>query len=262
MSYRSIDLEVRDGVAHLALDQADIGNPFNETFCNEWLQVANDLARRKDVRAILLTGRGKYFSVGGDIRMFVDCLDELPDRILQWTAPLHAGCARFARMDAPMIAAVHGVAMGGAVAMIANCDLVYAGRSASFGAAYPSIGYSCDAGASRALATRMGIARGRRFLLCAETLKAEAAAETGLVDFVIDDAELTAAAEAAALRLANGPTRAFGEIRRLFATVSSQSYEAQLEDEAQGLSRVAASADAREGILAFVEKRKPNFRGE
>lgn len=261
MTYRSIDLQLRDGVAHLALNQSDVGNPFNEVFCNEWLEVANELSGRSDLRAILLTARGKYFSVGGDVRMFSENLDELPAKIRQWTGALHMGIARFARLDAPMIAAVHGVAMGGAVALIAACDVVYAGHSAVFGAAYPSIGYCCDAGASRALASRMGVSRGRRFLLCAETLKAEEAAACGLVDFLVDDRELVASAEAAATRLAAGPTRALGEIRRLFGTALSQSIEAQLEDEAQGLSRVAGSADAREGILAFVEKRKPQFSG-
>lgn len=262
MSYKTIELDLRDGIARLALNQGEAGNPFNEAFCNEWLEVANELAGRKDLRVILLSARGKYFSVGGDVRMFVENLDELPQRIRKWTGALHMGIARLARLDAPMIASVHGITMGGAVALISACDLVYAGRSAKFGAAYPSIGYCCDAGASRALATRMGVARARRFLLCGETLTAEQAAATGMVDFVIDDAELNDTATEAAERIAAGPTRAFGEIRRLFATALSQPFEAQLEDEAQALSRVAAGADAREGILAFVEKRKPVFRGE
>lgn len=261
MAYRSIDLAVRDGVAHIALDQAHSGNPFNEVFCREWLAAANELAGRQDVRAILLTARGKYFSVGGDINMFAESLDVLPQRIREWTAALHMGLARFARLDAPMVAAVHGVAMGGAVALVAGCDVVYASRSAAFGAAYPTIGYSCDAGASKALASRMGIARARRFLLCGEMLKADQAIACGVADFVVDDAELAASAEAMAQRLAGGPTRAFGEIRRLFSKVTQQSFEAQLEDEAQALAGVAGTQDAREGIVAFVEKRRPNFAG-
>jgi 2-(1,2-epoxy-1,2-dihydrophenyl)acetyl-CoA isomerase len=261
VKYESIDLAVSDGVARLTLDQAEIGNPFNEQFCNDWLAVSGELAARRDVRAILLTANGKFFSVGGDIRMFVDQLDELPARIRQWTAALHTGLARFARLDAPMIAAVHGVAMGGAAALIGSCDVVYVGRSASIGAAYPGIGFSCDAGASRSLASRMGHARARRFLICAETLNAEQALDCGLADYVVDDAELAVAAEAMAQQLAAGPTRAFGEIRRLFNKVWSQSLEAQLEDEAQALAAVAGSADAREGIRAFAEKRKAGFVG-
>jgi 2-(1,2-epoxy-1,2-dihydrophenyl)acetyl-CoA isomerase len=107
----------------------------------------------------------------------------------------------------------------------------------------------------------MGHARARRFLICGETLDAEQACAAGLVDFVVEDDALSAAAEAMAAQLAAGPTRAFGEIRRLFATVLSQSLETQLEDEAQGLAAVARSADAREGIRAFVEKRRPRFDG-
>jgi len=261
MTFETIDLVVSDGVAKLTLDQAEIGNPFNERFCSDWLAVSGELAARKDVRVILLAANGKFFSVGGDIRMFVDQLDVLPERIREWTAALHTGLARFARLDAPMVAAVHGVAMGGAVALIGSCDVVYAGRGASLGAAYPAIGFSCDAGASRSLASRMGHARARRFLICGETLSAEQALASGLVDFVVDDQDVRAAAEQQAMRLAAGPTRAFGEIRRLFNKVWNQSVEAQLEDEAQALAAVAASHDAREGIRAFAAKRKPGFVG-
>ena len=129
-------------------------------------------------------------------------------------------------------------------------------------AAYAGIGFSCDAGASRSLASRMGHARARRFLLCGEILNAEQARDTGLIDFVLADAELASAAAAMARRLADGPTRAFGEVRRLFNTVWNQSLEAQLEDEAQALAAVAGSIDAREGIRAFAEKRKAKFVGK
>jgi len=159
------------------------------------------------------------------------------------------------------VAAVHGTAMGGAVAMVSNCDVVYAGRSAKFGAAYAQIGYSCDAGSSTGLASRMGLARARRFMLLSEMLTAEEAGQAGLVDFVVDDAALQAEAEKAAIKLSRGPTRAYGEIRRVVSRALGQPFETQLEEEAQGLARMAGTADAREGITAFVEKRKPNFKG-
>lgn len=262
MTYRSISLDVTQGLARVVLNQPDLGNPFNEAFCEDWLELANALSSRSDVRAILLTANGKFFSVGGDIGMFSRNLDDLPRLIKKWTATLHVGIARMARIDAPMVAAVHGSAMGGAVALLAGCDLVYAARGAVFGSAYAGIGYSCDAGASFALASRMGIARARRFVLLAETLKAEEALAAGLVDYVCDDATVVADAEVMARRLAAGPTRAYGEIRRLFQTSLSQGFEAQLEDEAQALSRAAGSDDAREGITAFVQKRKPTYHGK
>lgn len=262
MSYESIDLQVEEGVARVVLNQPDIGNPFNEAFCREWAEVANELSERRDVRAVLISGRGKFFSVGGDIAMFARNLDELPARIKQWTVGLHMGVARFARLDAPVVAAVHATAMGGAVGMIAGCDVVYAARGASFGAAYSSIGYSVDAGSSHTLSARMGLARARRYVLCAEMLKADEAAAAGLVDFVVDDDAVLVEAEKMARRLAQGPTRAYGEIRSLFKNGMARPFEAQLEDEAQSIARMGATADAREGIMSFVEKRKPVFRGQ
>ncbi|MGQ0622621.1 MAG: enoyl-CoA hydratase/isomerase family protein [Panacagrimonas sp.] len=261
MSYESIDLSVTDGLARLVLNQPEIGNPFNAPFCAEWAQVANELSGRKDVRAVLITAAGKFFTVGGDINMFSQNLDVLPDKIREWTGGLHMGTARMARLDAPIVAAVHGTCMGGGCALIANCDLVFSARSARFGAAYSQIGYSCDAGASFGLASRMGIARARRFLILAEMLEAEQAASVGLVDHVVDDALLMAEAERAAIKLSQGPTRAYGEVRRLFARSLGQPFEAQLEDEAQALTRAASTSDAREGIMAFVEKRKAKFQG-
>ena len=261
MSYESLELKIEDGLARLSLNQPEIGNPFNAPFCAEWAEVANEISARRDVRAVLITGRGKFFSVGGDIQMFSQNLDVLPDKIREWTAGLHMGAARFARLDAPIIAAVHSTCMGGACALIANADLVYSGRSARFGGAYSQIGYSCDAGASFGLSSRMGLARARRFLLLAEMLDAEQAAEVGLVDHVVDDAVLMAEAEKMAIKLSRGPTRAYGEIRRIFSRSLGQPFESQLEDEAQGLIRAASSSDAREGIMAFVEKRKPSFQG-
>jgi len=262
MGYESIEVQVKDGLAHLVLNQPSIGNPFNEVFCHEWALAANELSCRSDIRAVLLRANGRFFSVGGDVAMFSRNLDALPLMIKRWTAGLHMGLARLVRMDAPLIAAVHATAMGGAVALIGACDLVFSARSASFGSAYAGIGYSMDAGASHFLASRMGLARARRYVLCAEMLKADEAAAAGLVDFVVDDDNVLAEAEKAAARLAKGPTRAYGEIRRLFRKSLSQPFEAQLEDEAQALSGVAGSVDAREGIMAFVEKRKPVFVGK
>lgn len=261
MAKDAIQLEIIEGIAHVVLDQPELGNPFNDRFCSDMCRIANALSASREARAVLLRANGRFFSVGGDIGMFVQHLDELPVQIRNWTASLHMGLARLARLDLPIVTAVHATAMGGAVALIAGSELVYAARSARFGSAYAGIGYSMDAGASFALASRMGLARARRFVLCAEVLDSETACRTGLVDFVVDDGAVLAEAQAAAERLARGPTRAYGEIRRIFQTALGKPFEAQLEDEAQGLARVAGSEDAREGIRAFAEKRKPVFKG-
>jgi 2-(1,2-epoxy-1,2-dihydrophenyl)acetyl-CoA isomerase len=261
MRYESIHLDVQDGLARVTLDQPSTGNPIDGRFCVEWLRLANELGGRKDVRAILISAKGRFFSVGGDIGGFIQRVDELPDLIREWTGNLHMGLARLARLDAPIVAAVHATCGGGGCSLVANCDLVFGARSAKFGANYAQIGFSCDAGASFGLAQRMGVARARRFVLMAEMLDAEEAARAGLVDHVVDDAVVYAEAEKAAIKLSRGPTRAYGELRRLFSRSLGQPYETQLEDEAQALARVAGTSDAREGITAFVEKRPAKFEG-
>lgn len=261
MSYESIQLDVHDGLARVTLNQPDTGNPIDGPFCVEWLRLANELGGRKDVRAILIAAKGRFFSVGGDIGGFVQRVDELPDVIREWTGNLHMGLARLARLDAPLVAAVHATCAGGGCSLVANCDLVFGARSAKFGANYTQIGFSCDAGASFGLASRMGVARARRFVLMAEMVDAQEAARLGLVDHVVDDAIVQAEAERAAIKLSQGPTRAYGELRRLFSRSLGQPFEAQLEDEAQALARAASTQDAREGITAFMEKRPTKFQG-
>lgn len=261
MSYETIELDFDDGVATLTLNTPDRGNPIGAVFCREFGEVAGEISARTDVRAVLLQAKGKFFSVGGDIAMFADDLDGAPAVVLQGTFGMHMALARLRRLDAPLIGCVQGTAMGGAVAILSNCDLVYSASSARFGAAYPHLGFTCDLGATHGLASRMGIARARRFLLLGETLDARTALDTGLVDFVIDDDAVRGTALEAAQLIAHGPTKAYGELRRLFDRVLSNPFETQLEDEAQALARAAGTADAREGITAFGEKRKPVFLG-
>jgi 2-(1,2-epoxy-1,2-dihydrophenyl)acetyl-CoA isomerase len=262
MAYETLDLHFDGPLARLTFIQADRGNPIDGPLCQELMAATNEIGHHVGVRAVLITSRGRFFSVGGDIQAFMRDLDVLPDRIRQWTADLHMALARLARLDSPIVAAAHATAMGGSLALIANCDLVFGARSAKFGSAYTQLGYSCDAGASFGLASRMGIARARRFVLLAEVLSAEEAEKAGLIDYMVDDAEALERAEQAALKLAAGPTRAYGEIRRLFRKSLQQPFEAQLEDEAQALIRLTSGNDAKEGIRAFAEKRKPAFSGD
>lgn len=261
--FATLTLTIDDGLARLTLNRPDVGNAFNDVFFREFGEAVNELAlRRHEVRAVLLASSGRFFSVGGDLAVFTKDLDEAPSAVLDGTHWMHPGLARLARLDAPVVAAVQGTAMGGAVAMVSNCDLVISARSATFGAAYSRLGFSCDLGATFGLASRMGIARARRFLLLAETLDAEQALRAGLVDEVVDDDLLAETAERMAVRLSHGPTRAYGEVRRLVARALGTPFETQLEDEAQGLARAAGTADAREGLTAFLEKRAPVFRGD
>ncbi len=256
-----LDVEVKDGVARLTFTDAERGNPIDGPLCAALSEAAIGISEDRDVRCVLLAAAGKVFSYGGDVRAFAHEIDSLAHNVKRWTTTLHSAIARFQRMDPPIVAAVQGVCAGGMAALVAGSDLVIAADNARFVAAYAGIGFSCDAGSSVMLSRRLGVARARRFLILNETLLAPEALAVGLVDEVVPADELQARAQATAGRLAAGPTRAFGEIRRLLLSAQDQPLETQLELEAQALARIAATSDARAGLMAFAQKRTPAFQG-
>ncbi|WP_293389599.1 enoyl-CoA hydratase-related protein [Nevskia sp.] len=261
MSTTATALTVENGIARLRFTDPEHGNPINRRLCDEMCDRAIELSCRSDVRVVLVTAEGKNFGFGGDIAHFVAQGDQLPSEIKRMTATIHSAIARLQRMDAPMVAAVQGVCAGGSAAFAAGCDVVVSADNARWVAAYTGIGYSTDASATVMFSRRMGLARARNFLLRNQVLDAQAALAAGLVDEVVPTDELLTQAEAIALKFAAGPTKAYGEVRRLLLSVQDQPLETQLEMEAQALSRVASTEDAREGLAAFNEKRKPRFTG-
>lgn len=257
----SIRVELNDGLATVTLAQPDRGNPFDGAFTRDFKQAFSDLWDLKGLRAVLLRAEGPNFSVGGDLKEFHPMRDRLGPLVRRWTADLHVGLQRAWQLPVPIVAAVQGFAMGGGVALLAGCDVVVASNKARFGSAFAQIGFSCDSGSTITLSARMGVARARRFVLLAEILSADEALHAGLADVVVTDDHLQEEALAVARKFAHGPTVAYGEIKRLFLRAGSAQLEAQLENEALTLARVAGTADAQEGIAAMVEKRSPRFQG-
>jgi 2-(1,2-epoxy-1,2-dihydrophenyl)acetyl-CoA isomerase len=261
---QSISLEMQGGLAVVSLAQPARGNPFDGTFTAEFKVLAGalwDLAEAKVLRGVLLRADGANFSYGGDLKSFVPVLDHLGAMVREWTSDLHMGLQRFWQLPVPVVCAVQGFAMGGGVALLAGADVVIAGEGARFGSAFAQLGFSCDSGSTATLTARMGMARARRFVLLAEVLTSAEALQAGLCDRVVPDDALQQEAMTLAQRLAEGPTLAYGETKRLFLRAGAAQLAAQLEDEALTLARVAGSADAREGIMAMVERRKPVFTG-
>ncbi|MFO1218710.1 MAG: enoyl-CoA hydratase-related protein [Burkholderiaceae bacterium] len=260
----SIRVEQQGALAVVVLAQPARGNPIDGAFTRDFKIVAlalNDLCEAGGLRGILLQADGPNFCYGGDLKAFYPMRDRLGPPVREWTANLHMGLQRFWQLPVPVVAAVQGFAMGGGVGVLAGADMVVAGESSRFGSAFAQLGFSCDSGSSVTLTARMGWARARRFVMLAEVLTSAQALQAGLVDQVVADEQVQAEALALAQRLADGPTRAYGEIKRLFMRAGAAQLTAQLEDEALTLARVSASADAQEGIAAMVERRKPVFKG-
>jgi 2-(1,2-epoxy-1,2-dihydrophenyl)acetyl-CoA isomerase len=254
-------IEIREHVAWLTFSRPQAANTFDATFVKDLYEAANRCSADTEVRAVVMTGEGRFFSAGGDARHFLELGDRLPAAVLEMTGPLHAAVARFAQMDAPVIAAVNGPAAGGGLCLVAMCDLAIAARSAKFVLAFPAIGFSIDTGGTYFLPKVLGPRRTLELALTGKTLDAEEALAWGLVNRVVDDGALLAEAEALAKKLAAGPSRAFGAIKRLVHSGWVEAMESHMEREARTLSEITASADAAEGLRAFTEKRPPRFVG-
>lgn len=257
----SIRVEFNAGMATVSLAQPERGNPFDGDFTRDFRQVVCDLWDREDLRSVLLRADGGNFSFGGDLKALQPAGAQLPALVRSWTADLHMGLQRLWTLPVPIVCAVQGFAMGGGVALLAGCDVVIAAESAKFGSAFARIGFSCDSGTSAVLTARMGMARARRFVLLGEMLTASEALNTGLVDMVVPLEAVQQKAEGLTRELAEGPTLAYGGIKRLFLDAGQAQLQAQLENEALTLARVAASADALEGVAAMIQRRAAVFMG-
>lgn len=258
MSNKSVLFELRDNVAHVTLNRPQTGNAVQLEMAKELMVVSLRCESDPNVRAVLLSGAGNRFCVGGDVKSFA-AQEHLPDYLRQVTSYLHLAISRFARLDAPVIAAVQGSTAGGGFSLAISCDLVLAAESATFLMAYSKIGMAPDGGSTYFLPRLVGFKRAMELTLTNRVLSASDACEWGIVTEVVPEDRLAARAEELARSLAQGPTGAFGSAKRLLHSGWNQSLETQMELESRAIAEAGGSADGREGITAFVEKRKARF---
>lgn len=253
--------EVRDGVARITLNRPEIGNAIDGTLAAGFAGVVDRIAADPGVRAVLMTGAGRMFCAGGDIANMRAGVDDLAASLGASLPVLHAAVLKFSRLPVPVVTALNGPVGGGGIALALCADVVLAARSFKLRGGYSAIGLSPDLGASWFLAQRAGPLHARRVLFLNEPHDAHRCLEIGLVDAVHDDDRLAAEADALVARLACAATLSLAKIKRLTALAPMQSLEAHLAMEAEGMIASGATADAREGITAFIEKRPPRFAG-
>lgn len=253
--------EVQDHVAHITLNRPDAANALDMQMGRDLMHASIQASEDRAVRAVLITGTGKMFSAGGDLKSFAAQGDALPAHLKEVTLYLHAAISRFARMDAPVVVAVNGAAAGAGMSLCLFADLVLAAESAKFTLAYTRAGLSPDGGSTYFLPRIVGMRRALELALTNRVLTAREAHEWGIVTRVVADNALRDEARALARQLAAGATGAYGAAKRLLQHSFSQSLETQMELEAQAIAERARSADAREGIAAFIAKRPADFRG-
>ncbi len=261
MSRDSILLETDGAVARITLNRPEAANGLTLPMSRELMLAAIRCDEDPAIRAIVLTGAGKLFCAGGDLKSFADFGDGLPAALKEMTVYLHAAISRLARGNAPVISAVNGTAAGAGMSLAAAGDLVLAAESAKFTMAYTAVGLSPDGSSSYFLPRLIGLRRTQELMLTNRRLSAQEALEWGLVNRVVPDSQVVSQAEELARELAAGPTRAYGTVKRLLASSFNESLETQMEHESSGIAACARTDDGREGIHAFLEKRTPKFAG-
>src|SRR6516165_5986189 len=257
MSAPAVQVETRGAVALVTLNRPESGNALNLQVAMDLLAAAMTCARNAAVRAVVLSGAGRHFCFGGDLRAFGTHAPG-DDYIRELTTYLHAAISQFVRMDAPVIAAVNGTAAGAGVGLAAMADLALCGRSSKFNLAYTQAGLTPDAGTTFLLPRMLGLKRTMELLLLNRALPAEEALSWGLVNEVVADEQLLARALEVAEKLASGASAAFGATKRLIAH-SLGAFESQMVLESETIARHAIGPEGREGVSAFLDKRKPHF---
>lgn len=253
---RPVQLEVRDGVAHLTLNRPEQSNALNAALLAALLQDVRSLQGDPSVRAVLLSGAGKNFCGGGDVREFASKGEDLPAHLVVLTEQLGEIAKGLVHLDAPVIAAVRGAATGGGgLGLACAADIVVAGESARFMLGATRVGMAPDAGLTFTLPRLIGLRAALDLALTNPMLGAHEARELGLVGRVVPDEEVHDHALTLATALASGPAASQAETKRLLWAGAGAAFDAVLDDEAATVSRLSGTADSREGLAAVIERR-------
>jgi 2-(1,2-epoxy-1,2-dihydrophenyl)acetyl-CoA isomerase len=261
MPYQHLTVERATGVATLTLNRPDAYNSLNMALGRELFTASLELDEDPEVRCVVITGSGRAFCAGGDVKDFVDNLGRIGAHIKELTTYLHGAVSRFCRSDKPVIMAINGIAAGGGFSFALSGDLVVAAESAKFTMAYSKIAATPDGSSSYFLPRLIGLRRAMELYFTNRVLTAREALEWGLVTRVVPDAELRPAVAALAAELAQGPTKAYGAAKRLLHQSTWESLETQMELEAQAIAAAGHTEDFRAGVTAFAQKGTPTFRG-
>ena len=267
MAETNIKLEVMDGVGIITMDRPESRIALTPDMLDE-MGEAIKTCNRYDVRAVMLTGSGPAFCSGADVKAFVETLEnDGPDALHQYinsmADALHTKVVLGLRnLEKPVVGAVNGVAAGAGFSLTLGCDIRYAAQSARFLMAYANIGATADGGSTYLLPRLVGSGKAMEIYLASQPIGSEMALEMGLVNQVVADDQLHRHAMETAVRLAQGPTLAYGKVKALFDQSWDNSIADQLDAETKALANSGISADFQEGIKAFSERRQARFQGK
>ena len=258
-NYQTITFSVAEGVARITLNRPEAANGINPELAAELASAAAACDGNPAVRVVILSANGRFFSAGGDVKAMAKMGDGMPAGLKALADDLHKATSTLARMSAPLVVAVNGVAAGAGFSLAIAGDLVIAGESAGFTMAYSKVGLSPDGSSSYFLPRLVGLRKTQELMLTNRQLTAAEAWEWGLINSVVADADLQAEAEKLAALVASASPESNAAIKGLLLQSFGSGLETQMEIEGRTIAGCAATANGREGVAAFVEKRRPKF---
>jgi 2-(1,2-epoxy-1,2-dihydrophenyl)acetyl-CoA isomerase len=264
MSYETVIWDVEEGVGRITLNRPDTLNAWNTQFGLDLREVVTKEAQDDSVRALLITGAGRGFSSGADLKNegtgeIAD--DGLPDVRRRLTELYHPILLGLRELPKPVVAAVNGPAVGIGASLAMACDLIVASASSYFNLAFVNIGLMPDGGSTAFVPAAVGKARAFQMALLGERVSAQQALDWGLINQVVEPESLPKESLELAQRLASGPTQSYAGSKRALNRMIYGDLNAQLELEADIQHELFRTNDAREGVTAFVQKRTPAFTG-
>ena len=246
-------------ILEITLNRPDAYNALNLDMMNVLADALALGARDDSIKGLLITGKGKAFCSGGDLKWISQQKEEAGTVLHRLAPQFHLSILEIRRMEKPVVAAINGIAAGGGFSLALACDFRVMAQSSSLRQAYTSSGLSIDGGGSFALPRLVGLARAMEIMAFDDPISSGQALEWGLVTKVVPDSDLLPESTAMLTRLSKTSLHSFAWSKKLMTNSFNTTLETQLELERKGISDCAAHPDGQEGLKAFVEKRKPSF---
>jgi 2-(1,2-epoxy-1,2-dihydrophenyl)acetyl-CoA isomerase len=260
MSYETIILEKKEGVATLTLNRPEKLNALNRKMTEELESAMIEIRKDRDMRALVITGAGRGFCSGADIGDMAQA--PAPTETRYWTQTAHKIILALTDLEKPVIAKVNGVAVGIGCSLALSADIIIASENAKFSLIFSRIGLIPDGGSLFHLPRLVGPAKAKELIFTAKIIDAKEAERIGLINKVVPADELDNEVDTLTKQLAEGPTVAFGIAKKIINKGLSMDLSSVLECEAFGQTIAGTTEDAQEGVIAFLEKRKPKFKGK
>ena len=252
-------LDRKGAIAYLTLNRPEAGNAVDVPLSRSLLDATMAVEADPAVRCVVVRGSGRMFCAGGDVKGLHAAGDALPELLNEILVCLHPAIVRLARMDKPVVTAIHGPAAGAGVGLAAVGDVALAESQAHFTMAYSRIGLTPDGGATWLLPRLIGLRRAQELALTNRRVSAEEAAAMGLITRVVPKGTLAQEVDAVANLLARSAVGALGRTKRLLLASGDATLEEQLEAESDNIVRQGSTVESRTGIAAFIERREPDF---